>query len=79
MYCVCSDPQYVGFELQLRGGCGVHEAQQRAHVIVSGGRENQLLDDHQRMLATLPVFHYVVHATGTAKLPEQTCNRNHHE
>lgn len=68
-------PEYVGLELQFGGRRRVHESQQRSHVVVAAGRQHQLLDDEQRVLATLPVLHDVVHAPRAPKLPEQGCKR----
>ena len=65
-------PQYVGLELQFAGRGRVHEAEQCPHVVVSAGRQDELLDDEQGVFPTLPVLHDVVNATSAAKLPEQS-------
>lgn len=67
---MCCYPQYVGLQLQLTGRSGVHEAQQRSHIVVSAGRQDELLDDEQGVFPTLPVLHDVVNAASAAKLPE---------
>lgn len=68
---VCPHPQYVRLQLQFAGRRRVHEAEQSSHVVVSAGRQDELLDDEQRVFPTLTVLHDVVDATGAAELPEQ--------
>lgn len=48
----------------------MHQAQQRPHVVISAGRQHQLLDDEQGMFPTLTVLDDVVNAAGASKLPE---------
>lgn len=48
----------------------MHETQQCAHVVLAAGGQQQLLDDHQGVLAALPVLHDVVYAAGAAELAE---------
>ena len=50
----------------------MHESEQRSHVVVSAGRQDELLDDEQRVFPTLTVLHDVVDAASAAKLPEQS-------
>lgn len=66
-------PQYVRLQLQLAGRCGVHEAQQGSHVVVAARRQDELLNDEQGVLATLPVLHDVVNAASATELSEQGC------
>lgn len=51
----------------------MHEAEQCSHVVISAGRQDELLDDEQGMFPTLTILHDVVNTTSTAKLPEQSC------
>ena len=53
----------------------MHEAQQCSHIVISAGRQDELLDDEQGVFPTLPVLHDVVNATSAAKLPEQSWER----
>lgn len=53
----------------------MHEAQQRPHVVVTAGRQDELLDDEQGVLPTLAVLHDVVDAASAAKLSEQSWGR----
>ena len=74
--CVCARvreryPQYVRLQLQLAGRRRVHEAQQRPHVVVAAGRQDELLDDEQGVFPALAVLHDVVDAAGAAELPEE--------
>lgn len=50
----------------------MHQAQQRSHVVVSAGRQDQLLDDEQGVLSTLTVLHDVVDTASATKLSEQS-------
>ena len=70
--CVRTYPQYIGLQLQFSRRCRVHEAQQRTHVIVPAGRQDQLLDDEQCVLPTLAVLYNVVNASSATKLSKQS-------
>lgn len=71
LVCVCAYPQYVSLQLQFSRRCRVHEAQQCTHVIIPAGRQDQLLDDEQRVFPTLAVLYNVVNTASAAKLSEE--------
>lgn len=66
--CVCAYPQHIGLQLQFSRRCRVHEAQQRTHVIIPAGRQDQLLDDEQCVFPTLAILYNVVNTASAAKL-----------
>lgn len=50
----------------------MHQPQESAHVIVPVGREHQLLDNHQGVLPTLRVPHYIMGTPCTSKFSKDS-------
>lgn len=66
----------MSLELERRGGRGVHESEQRPHVVVTSVGHDELLHDGERLEAALRVRDHVVGAAGAAALPEHAYNES---